>query len=58
MQKSPLTTGKAIKQYSSNATGFLQKMVIDLQARGVPSGLYMLEAEGGGKKQFFKLLKQ
>lgn len=51
-------TGKAIKQYSSNATGFLQKMVIDLQAGGVPSGLYMLEAEAGGKKQFFKLLKQ
>jgi len=51
-------TGKTIKQYSSNATGFLQKMVIDLQAGGVPSGLYMLEAETGGKKQFFKLLKQ
>jgi len=51
-------TGKTIKQYSSNATGFLQKMVIDLQAGGVPSGLFMLEAETGGKKQFFKLLKQ
>ena len=51
-------TGKMVKLYSNRSNGFLQKMVIDLQESGVSSGLYMLEAEAGGKKQFFKLLKQ
>lgn len=47
-------SGRTIQQQIVNGTGFLQKISIDLKA----NGLYMLEAAGGNKKQFFKLLKQ
>ena len=47
-------SGRTIQQQMVNGTGFLQKIPIDLKA----NGLYMLEAVGGNKKQFFKLLKQ
>ncbi|HRE38059.1 MAG TPA: S8 family serine peptidase [Chitinophagaceae bacterium] len=47
-------SGRTIQQQMVNGTGFLQKISIDLKA----NGLYMLEAAGGNKKQFFKLLKQ
>lgn len=50
--------GKTVKQYSVLSTGFLQKQLIDLGGKQVPPGLYMLEAESGGHKQFFKILKQ
>jgi hypothetical protein len=50
--------GKMIKQYSSLATGFLQKMTIDMQEKAFASGLYLLEASSGSRKQVFRLVKQ
>jgi hypothetical protein len=47
-------TGRTIQQYSANGTGFIQKLPVELKT----NGLYLLEASGSGKKQFFKLLKQ
>lgn len=51
-------SGKMVKTYSVIGTGFQQKLIVDLQSSTIPSGLYMLEASSGEKKQFFKLLKQ
>lgn len=50
--------GKAVKQYTSTATGFFQKITIDMQEKGFASGLYLLEAVSGTKKQTFRLIKQ
>ncbi|MEO6610932.1 MAG: S8 family serine peptidase [Chitinophagaceae bacterium] len=50
--------GKTIKQYSTLATGFLQKMTVDMQEKVFASGLYLLEASSGTKKQVFRLIKQ
>ncbi len=47
-------SGRTIQQYSVNGTGFVQKLPVEIKT----NGLYMLEASGGGKKQFFKLLRQ
>ena len=51
-------TGKTIKEYNSVATGFLQKTTVDLQDKVYASGMYLLEASGGLKKQTFRLIKQ
>jgi hypothetical protein len=47
-------SGRLVEQNSASGTGFVQKLPVELKA----TGLYMLEASGGGKKQFFKLLRQ
>jgi hypothetical protein len=47
-------SGRAIKQFSVSGTGFVQKLPVEINT----NGLYMLEASGGGKRQFFKLLRQ
>ncbi|HEX4876823.1 MAG TPA: T9SS type A sorting domain-containing protein, partial [Chitinophagaceae bacterium] len=46
--------GRTVQQLSATGTGFVQKLPIDIKT----GGLYMLEASGGGNKQFFRLLKQ
>jgi hypothetical protein len=51
-------SGRTIKTYSAIGTGFQQKLIVDLQDSKIPSGLYMLEAGAGERKQYFKLLKQ
>ncbi|MBK9570882.1 MAG: T9SS type A sorting domain-containing protein [Chitinophagaceae bacterium] len=51
-------TGKNIKQYTSIASGFLQKMAIDMQDKAFTSGIYLLEASSGLKKQAFRIIKQ
>jgi hypothetical protein len=50
--------GKTVKQYSFAGSGFVQKITIDLHEPVFPSGLYLLEASAGGKKQSFRLVKQ
>ena len=50
--------GKTVKQYTSTATGFFQKITIDMQEKGFASGLYLLEAVSDVKKQTFRLIKQ
>lgn len=47
-------SGRTVQQLSANGTGFVQKLWIELKS----NGLYILEASGGDKKQFFKLVKQ
>ncbi|MBK7562622.1 MAG: S8 family serine peptidase [Chitinophagaceae bacterium] len=51
-------TGKNIKQYTSIASGFLQKLAIDMQDKAFTSGIYLLEASSGLKKQAFRIIKQ
>jgi hypothetical protein len=48
--------GILIRQIRQTATGFRQKMIIDLNH--VASGTYMLQTEVNGEKRFFKLYKQ
>lgn len=51
-------TGKTIKESKTLATGFEQKINLDLTAPKYASGLYLLEITAGDKKQSFRLLKQ
>ncbi len=46
--------GRVVKRSNTIATGFEQKINIDLQA----AGIYLLEAIAGQRKQSFKLIKQ
>lgn len=50
--------GRVVRQYHFVANGFVQKINIDLHEPSFAPGLYLLEAAGGEKKQYFKLLKQ
>ena len=50
--------GKTVKLYRSVATGFVQKINIDLDEPKFASGLYLLEVAAGEKRQSFKLIKQ
>ena len=50
--------GRIIKQYSSLANGFVEKLNVDLHESKFAPGLYLLEAVTAGKKQLFKLIKQ
>ncbi|NOT50737.1 MAG: S8 family serine peptidase [Chitinophagaceae bacterium] len=51
-------TGRVVKQQQTIATGFEQKINIDLQGSSFSSGLYLMEVSGGDKKQSFRLIKQ
>ncbi len=50
--------GKTVYQSSVTGTGFIQKMSIDMGASVYGSGLYLLEAVTGEKKQSFRLVKK
>jgi hypothetical protein len=52
-------TGRVVHQQKTLATGFVQKMIIDLENPKYASGIYLLEATTDtGKKNQFKLIKQ
>jgi hypothetical protein len=51
-------TGKAVQQHQLSANGFVQKLNIDLGEPQFATGLYLLEATVGDKKQTFRLVKQ
>ncbi len=50
--------GRMIKQYKQQATGFLQKLTIDLTDKLYANGMYLLQVEAEGKKTSFKIYKQ
>ncbi|HYM94345.1 MAG TPA: T9SS type A sorting domain-containing protein, partial [Chitinophagaceae bacterium] len=50
--------GRLIQQANTMANGFVQKLVIDLHESKYASGLYLIRAEAGGKKQSFTFMKQ
>ena len=50
--------GKTVRQYQSVATGFIQKINIDLTETKFAAGLYLLEVSTGEKRQSFRLIKQ
>ncbi len=50
--------GKTVYQSVVTGTGFIQKMSIDMGATVYASGLYLLEAGTGEKKQSFRLVKK
>lgn len=52
------TKGQLIYQHSSPATGYAQKLNIDLKAPAYPAGMYLLETGVGEKRRSFKLVKQ
>lgn len=52
------TKGSLVKEYHIAASGFIQKLNIDLSQNYFASGVYLLQIEAGGKKQSFKLYKQ
>jgi hypothetical protein len=51
-------TGKTVQQYTTMATGFVQKILVDLHAPGFSTGLYLLEVSSSDKKQSFRIMKQ
>lgn len=52
------TKGQLIYQHSSPATGYAQKLDIDLKAAAYPAGMYLLETGVGERRRSFKLVKQ
>lgn len=50
--------GKIVLQQKLPSDGFVQKINIDLREPQFASGLFLLEATIGGKKQSFRLIKQ
>jgi hypothetical protein len=50
--------GKLVYSTKISATGFVQKLVIDLHEPKYASGIYLIKTEALGKNQFFKLIKQ
>ncbi|HYO22529.1 MAG TPA: T9SS type A sorting domain-containing protein, partial [Flavisolibacter sp.] len=50
--------GSLVKEYRTSATGFLQKLSIDISANNYASGMYLLRVNTGGQQQAFKLYKQ
>jgi hypothetical protein len=47
-----------VKEISNAATGFLQKLNIDISANNYATGVYLLKVSVGGKDYVFKLYKQ
>ncbi len=52
------TKGRLIYQHQNPATGFAQKITIDLKGPAYPAGIYLLETGVGDKRKVFKLVKQ
>ncbi len=50
--------GKRIRQLRHTASGFVEKISLDLQGSGFAAGLYLAEVSTGEKMQQFRLLKQ
>ncbi|WP_121352453.1 S8 family serine peptidase [Flavisolibacter nicotianae] len=50
--------GSLMKEYRSAATGFLQKLSIDISANNYASGMYLLRLRTEEGEQVFKLYKQ
>lgn len=50
--------GRVVLQGRTRASGFVQKIDIDLQSGNLAAGLYLLEASNATNKQTFRLLKQ
>lgn len=50
--------GRLVQQQQRVATGFVQKLFIDLQDKHFAPGLYLLEVTAGDKRQSFRVLKQ
>ncbi len=50
--------GKIILSKSAAASGFAEKMLIDLHSEKFAAGLYLLQTDDGVKKRSFRLLKQ
>lgn len=50
--------GSLVKEYRSVASGFLQKLNIDISANNYASGVYLLRISAGSQQQVFKLYKQ
>jgi hypothetical protein len=48
--------GQLVQQLQTIATGFIQKINIDMKQRGIATGVYMLISEGGSTKTF-KVIK-
>ena len=49
--------GQLVKQATTIASGFVQKIILDMQQSNFPSGMYMIMAEGTVTKTF-KVVKQ
>jgi hypothetical protein len=49
--------GQLVKQQQAIATGFVQKVIIDLQNPGFAGGVYLLSVDGN-KREVFKLVKK
>jgi len=52
------TKGRLVYQHSNPASGFAQKLNIDLKGPAYPAGIYLLETGVGEKRRSFKLVKQ
>jgi hypothetical protein len=50
--------GSLVKEYRTSATGFLQKLSIDISANNYATGMYLLRINAAGQQQAFKLYKQ
>lgn len=50
--------GRLVKEISSTASGFLQKLSLDISANNYASGMYLLRTNVGEKETVFKLYKQ
>lgn len=50
--------GRLVQQQQRVATGFVQKLFVDLQDKHFAAGLYLLEVTAGDKRQSFRVLKQ
>ncbi|MFI5133000.1 MAG: S8 family serine peptidase [Chitinophagales bacterium] len=50
--------GKLIQDAGVIASGFVEKLTIDLHESKYASGLYLVQAQAGDKTEFFRLVKQ
>lgn len=51
-------TGRMVKQVQQNASGFVQKLFIDLREERFAPGLYLFEVSAADQKRSFRVLKQ
>jgi len=52
------TEGKLIRKQVANASGFMEKISLDLSQGVYPKGLYLFKLNAGNRQQSFKLIKQ
>jgi hypothetical protein len=50
--------GSLLRQWSRIATGFVEKLQVDLLGKGYAAGMYLLRAETGGSEQSFRLFRK